>query len=108
MEGKGTAAALLFMSSSYLALDAYSTLNSSPWTSENFGADPEKASSCREYVRHAVVYSMVFAGLSAYIGKSLWPVYGAVATNVYLYWLYERALSRGAVAGSAQWASGDG
>ena len=106
--GNQTAAALLFMSSSYLALDAYSTLNSSPWTSENFGADPEKAASCREYVKHAVIYSMVFAGISAWIGRSQWPLWGAAATNVYLYWLYERALGRGAAAGTASWANGEG
>ena len=97
-------AALLFMTSAMTTLDAYSTLNSSPWTSENFGADPEKAASCREYVRHAVVFSSVYAVASAAIAENWWPVVGSAASNVYLIWLYERALRRGASAGSNGWA----
>lgn len=96
--------ALLFMSSGMYTLDAYSTLNSSPWTAENFGADPEKAKSCKEYIAHAVVYSSTFALASAIISKSLWPIVGSVANNAYLVWLYKRALDRGAVAGSNGWA----
>jgi accessory gene regulator protein AgrB len=98
-------AALLFMTSAMTTLDAYSTLNSSPWTAENFGADPEKAASCKEYVTHAVVFSMVYAFASAYIAKNWWPLLGAFVANMYLVWLYSRALNRGAAAGSAQWAN---
>lgn len=106
-------AALLFMTSAMTTLDAYSTLNSSPWTSENFGADPDKAKSCREYVRHAIVFSSAYAVFAAYIAGSWWPLLGSAASNGYLYWLYERALSRGAKAGSSGWgqtskASADG
>lgn len=96
-------AALLFMTSAMTTLDAYSTLNSSPWTSENFGADAAKAKSCREYVGHAVVFSSVYAVASAFLAKSWWPVVGSVAANVYLIWLYERALRRGARAGTSGW-----
>jgi hypothetical protein len=96
--------ALLFMTSAMTTLDAYSTLNSSPWTSENFGADPEKAESCREYVRHAVVFSSVYAVLSSVIAGNWWPVVGSAASNAYLVWLYERALKRGATSGSDGWA----
>lgn len=96
-------AALLFMTSAMTTLDAYSTLNSSPWTSENFGADPEKAKSCREYVRHAVVFSGAYAIASAYIAGNAWPIVGSGVSNAYLVWLYERALRRGAVSGSNGW-----
>ncbi|SRR6266705_14858 len=95
--------ALLFMTSAMTTLDAYSTLNSSPWTSENFGADPEKAKSCRVYIRHAVVFSSVYAFAAAMIAESWWPLIGASASNVYLIWLYERALKKGALAGSTGW-----
>jgi len=97
-------AALLFMTSAMTTLDAYSTLNSSPWTSENFGADPEKAASCREYVKHSVAFSTVYAVASAAIAKNWWPIVGSAASNVYLIWLYERALARGAAAGTSGWA----
>ncbi len=95
--------ALLFLTSAMTTLDAYSTLNSSPWTSENFGADPDKAKSCREYVRHAVVVSVGYSVAAAVIAESVWPVVGSVVSNAYLVWLYERALKRGATAGSSGW-----
>lgn len=106
--GKGASAravgALLFMTSAMTTLDAYSTLNSSPWTAENFGADPDKAASCREYVRHAIVFSSGYAILSGAIAGSWWPIIGSAGSNAYLLWLYERALRRGQVSGSDGWA----
>lgn len=99
-------AALLFMGASMNTLDAYSTLNSSPWTAENFGADPAKAKSCREYVAHAVGYSTAYAVASSVIAGSLLPLIGATVANVYLWWLYARGLRRGAETGSAGWAKG--
>lgn len=105
--GAGNAlAALLFMTSAMTTLDAYSTLLSSPWTAENFGADPDKTRSCKEYLRHAVIYSMAYAAASAYIAQSWWPIVGAVVANAYLIWLYLRALDRGKVTGSQGWAKG--
>jgi hypothetical protein len=106
--GKGASArsvaALLFMTSAMTTLDAYSTLNSSPWTAENFGADPEKAKSCKEYLAHSVVFSSGYALFSAIIAGSWWPIIGSAGSNGYLVWLYHRALNRGAVAGSSGWA----
>lgn len=95
--------AVLFMTSAMTTLDAYSTLNSSPWTSENFGADPDKAKSCREYVTHAVVVSTGYAVASSIIAENWWPLAGSIIANVYLVWLYERALARGAESGSSNW-----
>lgn len=98
-------AAVMFMTSAMMALDAYSTLLSSPWTAENFGADPNKTKSCKEYLCHAVVYSMAYAVVSAMIAKSKWPLIGASIANGYLIWLYLRALDRGKVTGSTGWAN---
>jgi hypothetical protein len=106
MGGGDAVAALLFMTSAMMTLDAYSTFESSPWTAENFGADPIKAKSCREYLMHAVGYSMIYATASALIAKSWWPILGAVVSNGYLVWLYLRALDRGKTTGSTSWANG--
>jgi nitrate reductase NapE component len=100
--------ALLFMNSAMTTLDAYSTLESSPWTAENFGADEAKAKSCREYMVHAVCFSMVYAVVASIIAESMWPVLGAVVSNGYLIWLYQRALNRAVSAGSSGWAKGEG
>lgn len=98
-------AALLFMTSAMMTLDAYSTFESSPWTAENFGADPQKVKSCKEYLMHAVGYSMAYAIASAAIAGSWWPIVGAAITNGYLIWLYLRALDRGKTTGSTGWAN---
>jgi len=87
-------------------LDAYSTLNSSPWTAESFGGDPQKMKSLREYVGHAMVFSTLYCAGSAIIGASWWPIYGSVINNGYLWWLYRRAAQRGAKAGAVGWGSG--
>jgi hypothetical protein len=100
----GAVAALLFLTSSMMTLDAYSTFESSPWTAENFGADPVKAKSCKEYLTHAVVYSLAYATASAVLAQSWWPLVGAVISNAYLVWLYLRALDRGKSTGSSGWA----
>ena len=103
-------AALLFLTASMNTLDAYSTLNSSPWTAESFGADERRASALKEYVGHAVVYSMAYAAAAAFIANgraATWSIVaGAVVTNAYLVWLYMRASKRGREAGSAGWANG--
>ncbi len=101
--------AVLFMQASMNTLDAYSTLNSSPWTAESFGADERRSKALKEYVAHAVVYSMAYATAGALItgGKLGWfIIIGAVVTNFYLVWLYMRASKRGREAGSSDWANG--
>lgn len=104
-DGLGNAvAAVLFLQSGMMTLDAYSTFQSSPWTSENFGADPIKVRSAKEYLCHAVGVSLFYAVASAYIARSLWPIIGSVIANAYLVWLYLRAFKRGAVTGSKGWA----
>lgn len=99
-------AALLFMTAVMTTLDAYSTFQSSPWTVENFGGDPTKMKACKEYLAHAVGFSMVYSIASSLIARSPWPVLGSVVSNGYLIWLYKRAMDRGQVCGSTGWAKG--
>lgn len=103
--GQGVAA-LLFMTAVMTTLDAYSTFQSSPWTVENFGGDETKMRACKEYLGHAVAFSMVYAVASSLIAKSPWPVLGSIVSNGYLIWLYRRAMARGSATGSTGWAKG--
>lgn len=101
--------AILFMQATMNTLDGYSTLLSSPWTAESFGADDRRAKALKEYLIHAVAFSMSYAVASALIvgGKLGWFVLmGAMITNAYLIWLYTRASRRGRQAGNANWANG--
>lgn len=102
-------AALLFLGAINETMQAYGTLNSSPWTAESFGADDRRAAALREYVTHAVVFSLLTGGMAAYIAQGAKATYsimgGIVLTNAYLVWLYARASRRGRAAGDKGWAN---
>lgn len=105
--GQDALAAVLFLASLNETMQAYGTLNSSPWTAESFGADERRAKAMREYVAHAVVFSMLAALIAAWVAhgrKATWSiVLGAAGTNAYLVWLYLRASRRGMEAGDSDW-----
>lgn len=86
------------------AFNVYGALNSSPWTAENFGADPEKAKSCRRYVLQADIVNVALGIGTSLISESPWPLIGIGLITVYMHWMYEKALKKGAVAGTGGWA----
>ena len=85
------------------AFNVYGALNSSPWTAENFGADPEKARSCRHYVIQADVVNIALGIGTSLISKNVWPLVGIGLITVYMHYMYERALKKGRMAGSSGW-----
>lgn len=97
--------ALLFIGASTNAMDVYSALNSSPWTAESFGGDPDKAKACREYVYHSLAVTAFYAIGAAAIARNWWPIVGWAVAAAYMYWLYERALTRAEMRGSTSWGS---
>lgn len=97
------AGATLFMVAIAASIDTASALNSSPWTAENFGADPDKARSCREYVYWSIAISEGMGALSSWISKSWWPLLGTTLAAGLLWFLYERALRRAQASGSQGW-----
>ena len=104
-------AALLFLAAVNETMQAYGTLNSSPWTAESFGADDRRAAALREYVAHAVVFSLATGVAAAWLARGRKSTYailaGTIAVNAYLVWLYRRASDRGRAAGSGGWANGN-
>lgn len=100
-----TLGALLFIAASTNVVDVFSAVNSSPWTAQSFGGDPEKAESCRRYVRHAMVIAGAYSAAAAWIARSWWPVVGAVIAETYMWYLYEEALSKAEESGSTDWSS---
>lgn len=101
--GERGLSALLFIQASTNALDVYSALNSSPWTAQSFGADPEKRKACMEYVYHSIGVTAFYAVAAALIAHNPWPIIGMVIADVYMYWLYRRALNRAMESGSTTW-----
>lgn len=97
------AAAILFVSSVNNAIDVFSATNSSPWTAESFGGDEKKRDSLREYVKHAMILTAITNIIGAGVARSIWPLVGAGLASGYMWWLYERAVSRGMASGSTDW-----
>jgi hypothetical protein len=98
--GGNAIGAVLFLQAANMTYQAFGTLNSSPWTTENVGADAEKMASMYEYVTHATVSAFAMAGVGAYVARSWWPVVGVLVVDAYLVWIYHRAAQRGSAAGS--------
>lgn len=109
VSGADALAAILFLAAINETMQAYGTLNSSPWTAESFGADDRRAKALKEYVTHAVVFSMATATIAAVVARGRRAtaaiMLGTAGTNAYLVWLYTRASKRGRAAGSADWAN---
>lgn len=93
----------LFMMTLAEAFNVYGALNSSPWTAENFGADPAKARSCRRYVLQADAINIILGIGTSLIAENPAPFLGMLLITVYMHWAYERALTRGKAAGSTGW-----
>lgn len=86
------------------AFNVYGSMNSSPWTAENFGADPEKARSCRRYVLLADLANVALGVGASLVAESPAPLLGILAITLFMHAMYERALRKGAVSGSDGWA----
>lgn len=96
-------AGVLFLVAVDASLNAYSSINSSPWTSESFGGDPEKAASCKRYVLLADGASLGLGALGGWIAGNWWPFVGAVVVVAFMHTLYARALAKAAASGSQSW-----
>jgi hypothetical protein len=96
-------AAILFLQGVTAGYDVFSAVNSSPWTAESFGGDPEKEASLREYINHGLTITLATATASSFIAGSPWPFFGAMAACAYMYWLYMRAIGRAKERGNAGW-----
>lgn len=91
-------AASLFIGAGTNVYDAFSAVMSSPWSTEKFTADSTEAKMAREYVRHALIISWVYAIGGALITASklsVYPIVGAGIVTAYMTWLYRRAIGRG-------------
>lgn len=95
----------LFMVATMESFNIFSAMNSSPWTAENFGADEEKAKSCRKYVLISIGANEALGVGAGLLALSLWPVIGTSLASAFMYILYQEALRKGMAAGSTGWAN---
>lgn len=101
-------AATLFLIGYYEFFNLVGALNSSPWTAESFGGDPEKNASAKRYVRHAVLNGTIASGLGVLVGGTWWPLIGTTGAAAYTWWLYDRALAKAELSQSVSWQSPTG
>lgn len=86
-----------------LAFEVFSAHCSSPWTSESFGGDPEKAASARRYVYKSIVVTEVLGVGGVLLSHNLFPLITTSLVSAYMYYTYEKALGRAAQSGSQKW-----
>ena len=96
MEGGGSTAALLLGVYATFALDVYSTLNSSPQTTELFAKDREDTLMHWVLIGDAAAIGGGAVGsLFAQPGKRMWPLIAAGGVMVMMHLLYRHAVKRG-------------
>jgi hypothetical protein len=102
---KNAVGAVLFLQAGTQVYDAISAVNSSPLTAERYGADPAQAKSSLEYTLHGMALSGIYCAIAAWVARSWWPIIGMVPGDIYLWWLYCRAITRAQARGPVDWSS---
>lgn len=103
-DGRGATVAILLGVWATFALDVYSTLNSSPQTTELFAKDRENTLMHWVLIGDAAAIGGGAAG--ALFSDSVWPLVGAVGVVVGMHLCYRHAVNRGK--GQAAPAGADG
>lgn len=93
MEGNGSTTAVLIGVWATFALDVFSTLNSSPQTTELFAGDRERSLMHWVLVGDAVAIGGGLAG--SLVSKRLWPLIAATLVAVGMHYTYRHAVARG-------------
>lgn len=93
MDANGASAATLMLVAGTFALDVFSTLNSSPQTTELFADDREGS-----LMHWVVIGDMVAIGgglAGTVVSGSAWPLIAAALVTAGMHLLYRHAVSRG-------------
>lgn len=89
----GSLAAILLGVWGTFALDVFSTLNSSPQTTELFAGDRED--SLMHWVLIGDAVAIGGGAAASIVSKKAWPVLAAVMVAVMMHFLYKHAVKRG-------------
>ncbi len=93
MEGNGATVALLLGVWATFALDVFSTLNSSPQTTELFAGDREDSLMHWVLIGDAAAIGGGLVG--SLVSKKVWPVLAAALVALAMHQLYKHAVKRG-------------
>lgn len=92
-DGSGKTTAILLGVWATFALDVFSTLNSSPQTTELFAGDRED--SLMHWVLIGDVAALAGGAAGASFAGNYWPLIGAAGVVVMMHLLYRHAVTRG-------------
>ena len=70
----------------------YSTMLSSPWTTEKFAETEEDKAKVRRLILYSAVASLVTASILAAILNDVWPIIATMVLCILYIVVYERAL----------------
>lgn len=95
--------AVLFVNTSTIVMDVYSSVHSSPFTVEQVSGNPEKQDSCRKYIKHAMLVGGFYGLTSALIAgwpEGIFAIAGTLIAEVYMGKLYTDAMKTAMEKGS--------
>ena len=93
MEGNGTSIAILVGVWATFALDVFSTLNSSPQTTELFADD--RKDSLMHWVRIGSAVAVGGGAVAFAVSGKVWPMLATVGVALGMYAMYAHAVQRG-------------
>ncbi len=76
-----------------LAFEVFSAHCSSPWTSETFGVEPERADSTMRYVRKSIIVTEILGVGGVLLTDNLLPFVATSMVSAYMWWTYAEAIS---------------
>lgn len=92
----------------YGGFEVYSSLMSSPWTVENFGADEKRAGSAIRYAIEAGIVNVAMGTGASILVQSWWPLGGTMLVSAYFLTKYVHAVRVGKRAGNTGWVAPKG
>jgi hypothetical protein len=104
VESNGATTAILVGVWATFALDVFSTLNSSPQTTELFAGDRED--SLMHWVLIGTAVGVGGGAIASYMSGKPWPLIATVAVSTGMYVTYKHAVKRGKAKPAPEAASG--
>jgi len=94
-------AAGLFLMSLGSAFEVLSAMNSSPWTIENVGANPDKARSAMKYTYLGLGMAAAIGAGASLLTATIWPLLGVAFVSILMIFVYKHAIGNAIQNGSS-------
>lgn len=96
-------AAGLFLMSLGSAFEVLSAMNSSPWTIENVGANPQRAKSAMKYTYLGLSMAGAIGVGASLLTGTIWPLLGIAIVSALMIFVYRHAIKSAEEQGNTGW-----